>query len=73
MTSSENYPKQYEDWLTVKNGKKIFVRQFALVGIIKEDGKDAIAAIARYGYFPEDKITDFGVAVRDDWQHLGIF
>lgn len=120
MANSENYPKQYEDWLTVKNGK-IFVRpialtdeklvvdffdklspetiylrflsqfralpefllnrfthvnyksEFALVAIIKEDdGKEAIAAIARYGCLPEEKITDFGITVRDDWQHVGI-
>lgn len=28
--------------------------------------------MARYGYDPREKITDFAVVVRDDWQHLGI-
>lgn len=49
-----------------------YKNEFALIGLIKENGKDAIVAIARYRYFPEENITDFGVAVRDDWQHLGI-
>lgn len=46
--------------------------EFALVGIIKEGGKDAIVAIARYAYSSHYNITDLAVAVRDDWQHLGI-
>lgn len=45
---------------------------FALVAAIQEDGKDSIIAVARYGYDPQDKITDFAIVVRDDWQHYGL-
>ena len=117
---SSNYPTQYESWLTLKDGNKIFIRpikqtdehlvtdlfkrlsarsiylrfltrlgdlpegmlyqfthvnyssEFALVGISKEDGRDAIIVIARYANSPKDNITELAVAVRDDWQHLGL-
>lgn len=120
MTITKNYPAQYEEWFTLKNGKKIFIRpimetdenlvidfferlspqslylrfltqlralpeymlyrfthidyksEFALVGMFKENGKDAIVAIARYANTPHDNSTDLAVAVRDDWQCLGI-
>jgi len=49
-----------------------YTSEFALAGIIKEDGKDAIIAVARYAYTPHDNITDLAVAVRDDWQHFGL-
>lgn len=45
---------------------------FALAGIIQEDNKDAIIAIARYCSTPGDDLIDLAVAVRDDWQHYGI-
>ena len=45
---------------------------FALVAVIKEDGNDSIIAVARYGYEPEEGVTDFAIVVRDDWQHLGL-
>ncbi len=45
---------------------------FALVAVIREDGKDSIIAVARYGYDPEEKVTDFAIVVRDDWQHYGL-
>ena len=47
-------------------------RDFALVAVVEEDGKDSIIAVARYAYDLDDDITDLGVAVRDDWQHLGL-
>lgn len=46
--------------------------EFALVGLINEDGKDAIVAIARYAYSPEDDNTELAVTVRDDWQRRGL-
>jgi RimJ/RimL family protein N-acetyltransferase len=46
--------------------------EFALVAVIEEDGKDAVIAVVRYGYNPDDGHTDFGIAIRDDWQHLGL-
>lgn len=120
MTIKKINPEKYETWLTLKNGKELFVRpimetdenlvidfftklspqtlylrfltqrralpesmlyqfthinyisEFALVGLVREDGKDTIVAIARYAYSPDDNITDLAVAVRDDWQNLGI-
>jgi len=45
---------------------------FALVAVVQEDGKDSIIAVARYGYDPEEKVTDFAIVVRDDWQHYGL-
>jgi acetyltransferase len=45
---------------------------FALVGMINEDGKDAIIAIARYAYSSEDDNTELAVTVRDDWQRCGV-
>jgi acetyltransferase len=120
MTAAENYPAQYENRLTLKNGGEIFVRpirqtdeqlivdlfkklsdrsiafrflrrldvlsqdmlhqfthinyndQFALAGIVAEDGRDAIVAVARYSYSPQDNSAELAIAVRDDWQHLGL-
>lgn len=40
--------------------------EFALVAIIKEDEKDTIIAVGRYGYEPDEDITELAVAVRDD-------
>lgn len=45
---------------------------FALVAVIEEDGKDAIIAVGRYAYDPQDHYTDLAIAVRDDWQHVGL-
>jgi len=45
---------------------------FALVALINENGSDSIIAVARYGYDPSEKATDFAVLVRDDWQNLGL-
>ncbi|MBN2570236.1 MAG: GNAT family N-acetyltransferase [Deltaproteobacteria bacterium] len=45
---------------------------FALVAVIEEDGEDAIIAVGRYAFDPRENVTDFSVAVRDDWQHLGL-
>jgi len=44
----------------------------AIVAVIEEEGKEAIIAVARYGYDPVEKMTDVAVAVRDDWQQLGL-
>lgn len=49
-----------------------YVSEFALVAVIREEGKDAIIAVVRYGYNPDDGHTDFAITVRDDWQHLGL-
>lgn len=46
--------------------------EFAIVAVIHEDGKDSIIAVARYGYDPNENVTDFAVVVRDDWQRCGL-
>lgn len=46
--------------------------RFALVAVIEENGKDSIIAVARYAYDPVEDTTDLAVAVRDDWQQLGL-
>ena len=46
--------------------------EFALAAVVKDNRQDAIIAVGRYLYDPEDKVTDLAVAVRDDWQHLGL-
>jgi acetyltransferase len=119
-TLNEGYPHQYENWLTLKNGRNVFLRpilqtdgdlltelfnnlspqsinfrflrplralpenllyrfthihydnEFALVAVIKENGKDAIISVARYGYDPQYHFTEVSVAVRDDWQNVGL-
>ncbi|MGB5219119.1 MAG: GNAT family N-acetyltransferase [Smithella sp.] len=45
---------------------------FALAAVIEEEGKDTIIGVARYGYESMDKVTDFAVVVRDDWQRCGL-
>lgn len=50
---------------------------FALAALVAEAGRDverayAIVAIARYAYDPHDNVTELAIAVRDDWQHLGL-
>jgi acetyltransferase len=49
-----------------------YASNFALVAVIEEDEKDSIIAVARYGYDPEGRVTDFAIVVRDDWQHYGL-
>lgn len=49
-----------------------YQNNFALAALIREDEKDAIIAVARYGYDPEEQVTDFAIVVRDDWQHHGL-
>lgn len=46
--------------------------EFALVAMTREDEKDTIIAVGRYAYDPHENLTDLAVAVRDDWQHLGL-
>jgi len=47
-------------------------RDFALAGIIQEAGKEAIIAVGRYAQVPQKEVAELAVAVRDDWQHLGL-
>ncbi len=44
----------------------------ALVAVVKENGKDAIIGVGRYGYEPDDCSIELAVAVRDDWQQAGL-
>ncbi len=45
---------------------------FALVAVAQEDARDAIIAVGRYFFDSKDGISDLAVAVRDDWQRLGL-
>ena len=47
-------------------------KEFALVALIQENGKDSVIATARYCYDPKDDVTDVAVTVRDDWQNNGL-
>lgn len=47
-------------------------RDFALVAMIREGGRDSIIAVGRYAYNAFDDETDLAVVVRDDWQRLGL-
>ncbi len=49
-----------------------YTSEFALAAIVWENEMDAAIAIARYGHTPGDDMADLAVAVRDDWQGLGI-
>jgi GNAT superfamily N-acetyltransferase len=44
----------------------------ALAAVIEEDCRDAIVAVGRYAYDPHEYNTDLALAVRDDWQNLGL-
>ena len=45
---------------------------FALVAIVEEEHKESITAVSRYMYDPHENVTDIALAVRDDWQNLGL-
>lgn len=47
-------------------------RQFAIIALTEEEGKDSAVAVARYGYGSEEDVTDLAVTVRDDWQNNGL-
>lgn len=49
-----------------------YTTNFALAAVIEEDGRPALVAVARYGYDPTERVTDFAIVVRDDWQHGGL-
>jgi acetyltransferase len=49
-----------------------YKKDFALVAVLPEDGKDTVIAVARYSHDKRENKTDLGLAVRDDWQHRGI-
>ena len=45
---------------------------FALVALIEENGIQTIIAVGRYMHDPLEDNTDLALAVRDDWQNLGL-
>jgi acetyltransferase len=49
-----------------------YENDFALAGVIEEDGKDAIIGVGRYMDDPLVGLPDLAIAVRDDWQHFGL-
>lgn len=49
-----------------------YCNEFALVAVVTEEGSDSIIAVGRYALDVEAKCADLAVAVRDDWQHVGL-
>ncbi len=49
-----------------------YVTEFALAAVVEEEGEETIIAVARYAVDAEEGIADLAVAVRDDWQRLGL-
>ncbi|HLZ18955.1 MAG TPA: GNAT family N-acetyltransferase [Smithellaceae bacterium] len=47
-------------------------KNFALVALNREDGKESAIAVSRYGHDPENDVTDLAVTVREDWQRNGL-
>ena len=45
---------------------------FAIACLVEANDQTEIIAVARYSHDPDEHIADLGVAVRDDWQNLGI-
>ena len=46
--------------------------EFALAALVRENEKDAFIAVGRYARESGNDICDLALAVRDDWQHLGL-
>lgn len=46
--------------------------KFALAGVVKENGGDAVVAVARYAYSQADGFAELAITVRDDFQNLGL-
>lgn len=46
--------------------------EFALAGVVKENGKDAVIGVCRYSCDPQMDFPELAIAVRDDWQHIGV-
>ena len=44
----------------------------AIAALVKEEGRDVIIAVGRYGYEQNEGARDLAVAVRDDWQQCGL-
>lgn len=120
IMADENYLRQYESRLLLKNGAEVLVRpvitadalllvdlfnkmtprsrylrfmtnnqelpegllhqfthldyhaSFAIACLVKTHDQGEIIAVARYVHDPDEHIADLSVAVRDDWQNLGI-
>jgi acetyltransferase len=66
-----NLPSLPENWV-YRFTHVDYKMDFALLGLVQEDGKDAVIAVGRYAYDVHTHLTDLAVAVRDDWQHLGL-
>ena len=56
------------DHLTIVN----YVSDFAIVATVVEKSEDHIIAVCRYHYDSDTGGTEFAVAVRDDWQGMGL-
>lgn len=68
MTNIQELPQDLLHQFTHLN----YRTSFALAGVVGAADRNEIIAVARYALDPEEHVADLGVAVRDDWQRLGI-
>jgi acetyltransferase len=47
-------------------------RGLALAGVADEEGREALVGVGRYSMDPDGSHADLALAVRDDWQKLGL-
>jgi GNAT superfamily N-acetyltransferase len=68
LTHLHTLPEGLLHRLTHPNGPG----EFALAGAADDGGKDVFVAVGRYSLEPRESIADLALAVRDDWQNLGL-
>ncbi len=50
-----------------------YEHDMAIVGLVQEQGRERMIAVARYGLVPESSdVAEMAFTVRDDWQNIGI-
>jgi len=50
-----------------------YEQEMAIVGLVKEEGRERIMAVGRYGLLREPPdVAEMAFTVRDDWQNIGI-
>lgn len=47
-------------------------KEFALAALAEEDRSEVLISVARYAFDPRENLADLAIAVRDDWQNLGL-
>ena len=49
-----------------------YAREMALIGVVEENGEDAIVGVARYASNPDRDSCEFALTIRDDFQGKGL-